>query len=173
MSYERKRRRFIRDLQTARFRGGAPVLIDEHDLPLLVQERLRGLRAEIGQLNQALAQRNLDLLELRRELRILHRHAGAATRRRTPPVVTPQVLAADAALHAGGRCTCGGGGSCEWCLSHCLHCGAGIDDRLNAAVLEACAGLPEDDLREAAEEGNEYGAGLRVAIAELSRRGLK
>jgi len=26
-------------------------------------------------------------------------------------------------LHPDGRCTCGGGGSCEWCRSHCVDCG--------------------------------------------------
>lgn len=27
-------------------------------------------------------------------------------------------------LHPTGRCTCGGDGACEWCLSHCIHCGS-------------------------------------------------
>ena len=30
----------------------------------------------------------------------------------------------DATLHPSGRCTCGGEGSCEWCKTHCVHCGA-------------------------------------------------
>ena len=30
----------------------------------------------------------------------------------------------DATLHPSGRCTCAGEGSCEWCKTHCVHCGA-------------------------------------------------
>jgi hypothetical protein len=30
----------------------------------------------------------------------------------------------EAALHPTGRCTCAGEGTCEWCRTHCVHCGA-------------------------------------------------
>jgi len=77
VSHEKRRRRYIRELQTGRFLGEAGLSvsgrIDEDDLPLSVRETLQRLRQELGQLNEALAQRNLDLLEARRELRILHR----------------------------------------------------------------------------------------------------
>jgi len=31
----------------------------------------------------------------------------------------------DEKVHPGGRCTCAGEGECEWCKTHCIHCGAG------------------------------------------------
>lgn len=34
------------------------------------------------------------------------------------------LLRAADALHPTGRCTCGGQGECEWCMSHCVHCGS-------------------------------------------------
>lgn len=39
------------------------------------------------------------------------------------------------ALHPDGHCTCGGGGggSCEWCRSHCLFCGCAITGAYCAA----------------------------------------
>lgn len=30
----------------------------------------------------------------------------------------------EAVLHPSGACTCSGDGLCEWCLTHCVHCGA-------------------------------------------------
>jgi len=30
----------------------------------------------------------------------------------------------DMLLHPSGRCTCAGEGTCEWCKTHCVHCGA-------------------------------------------------
>lgn len=39
----------------------------------------------------------------------------------------PTSVAAQAdPLHPSGRCTCGGEGSCDWCMTHCLHCGSGF-----------------------------------------------
>lgn len=73
VSHNRKRKRFIRDLQIGRFCTQPPVLIDEATLPLPVQDRLARLRAEVGHQKEVIAQRNLDLLECRRELRVLHR----------------------------------------------------------------------------------------------------
>lgn len=37
-----------------------------------------------------------------------------------------QRTATDAVFHPTGRCTCAGEGACEWCQSHCLHCGVGL-----------------------------------------------
>jgi hypothetical protein len=37
------------------------------------------------------------------------------------------------ALHPDGHCTCGGGGSCEWCRSHCLFCGCSLTGAFCAA----------------------------------------
>jgi len=41
--------------------------------------------------------------------------------------LTPERLArahaVDAELHAGGRCTCGGEGQCDWCKRTCVLCG--------------------------------------------------
>lgn len=52
----------------------------------------------------------------------------ACVPKRQRPRFTPEQLAAahemNAALHPDGHCTCGGGGSCEWCQAHCLWCGA-------------------------------------------------
>lgn len=30
-------------------------------------------------------------------------------------------------LHPSGRCTCAGEGECEWCRTHCAHCGATVE----------------------------------------------
>jgi len=30
----------------------------------------------------------------------------------------------EAVLHPDGRCTCAGEGTCSWCQTHCVHCGA-------------------------------------------------
>jgi len=35
---------------------------------------------------------------------------------------------ADQALHPTGRCTCAGEGTCEWCQTHCVHCGSALQD---------------------------------------------
>jgi len=40
-----------------------------------------------------------------------------------PPPVPTMNDQINAALHPTGRCTCAGEGTCEWCKSHCLHCG--------------------------------------------------
>lgn len=77
MSHEKKRARLIGDVSTARFKGGPELLINEKDLPLPVQEKLRGLRQELRQLNDALARRNLELYEAKRELRVIHRAMAA------------------------------------------------------------------------------------------------
>ncbi len=50
-------------------------------------------------------------------------------------------------LHPTGRCTCGGSGDCEWCMSHCLYCGSSVwpHDEDEAADYEAL-GYPETGL---------------------------
>ena len=50
-------------------------------------------------------------------------------------------------LHPTGRCTCGGEGSCEWCLSHCIYCGSTVwpCDEDSALDYEAL-GYPETEL---------------------------
>lgn len=93
MSYQRKRRRFIHEYAVGRFHGGEGGT-DEASLPLPVQEKLRNLRQELGQLSQALALRNLDLLELRREVRVLHRRGAQVER------LEKRTEAEQAVLHA-------------------------------------------------------------------------
>lgn len=78
MSHQKKHARLIHEVSTVRFKGGPSLLIDEKDLPLPVQEKLRGLRQELRLMNDALAQRNLELYEARRELRVIHRALGTS-----------------------------------------------------------------------------------------------
>lgn len=80
-------------------------------------------------------------------------------------------------LHPTGRCTCGGEGSCEWCMSHCDHCGGGYPDGVvkrteaDQRVLDAWRETPVEMLRFWATRSLDE---LRLAsLAELARRGLK
>lgn len=58
------------------------------------------------------------------------------------------LLRAADALHPTGRCTCGGQGECEWCMSHCVHCGSSTwpHDESEPGDYEAL-GYPETEAR--------------------------
>ncbi len=51
-------------------------------------------------------------------------------------------------LHPTGRCTCGGEGQCDWCMSHCIYCGSSVwpHDEGELPDYEAL-GYPETDVR--------------------------
>lgn len=50
----------------------------------------------------------------------------------------------DDPLHPTGRCICSGDGACEWCLSHCIHCGTYVWPYLEGDVEDYEAlGYPE------------------------------
>lgn len=75
----------------------------------------------------------------------------------------PESPRADAdPLHPTGRCACGGEGSCEWCMSHCLHCGSGTP---RAAAERAC---PWCNARLSGYPGGDTPASLReLGIGEV------
>ena len=65
-------------------------------------------------------------------------------------------------LHPDGYCACGGEGRCEWCLSHCQSCGAGLDSAEAAAAAIATARREERErCREQALAA--VNTGLRIA----------
>jgi hypothetical protein len=83
-------------------------------------------------------------------LEMAHALRAALDAALSPPTPAAMVEAPDP-LHPTGRCTCAGEGTCAWCLSHCVHCGAGIaappsapseaDRRVGETVAEIVAWL--------------------------------
>jgi len=70
----------------------------------------------------------------------------------------------DATLHPSGACTCGNEGECEWCRTHCIHCGAEID-----LLMGHCRGCGLDHAAASAHPGplNIYGLDLRWKLITL------
>ena len=71
-------------------------------------------------------------------------------------------------LHPTGRCTCGGEGDCEWCMSHCLYCGSSTwpHDECEVADYEAM-GYPETGLVEAICGVDDLAVGLDVYLGAI------
>lgn len=96
-------------------------------------ERDRDLCAELDDAN-ALLQYIWDQYDNEDEL-------SADTLERLNAHLKPVAAQEGDPLHPSGRCTCGGEGSCDWCMTHCLHCGAGYPGGVPKSQLDAANAL--------------------------------